>query len=143
MTEPVGVLTDAEADAFQRLQTSSFWDNGCTLNVYLRDGDDHQRSFVKKYARQWQPHLNLAFNFNCTEENSHIRIWIAPRDGGRWSMMGSQALAIVPPLHTMELNLQTDFLIPDDQNTVLHEFGRVTSNSFLLLNDANVHLATL
>lgn len=113
-------LTDAEADASQQLYTNMFWPNGST---YFINGNNRQQSFIKEYARHWQRHMNLAFNFNSKEEGSHIRILITPRDGGAWSTVGVPACKVMPPEHTMELNLQAELLTPDDQHTVLHEFG--------------------
>lgn len=89
-----------------------------TLGVCFLDGSDAQLEAVRRAAPKWLDgplQGRVAFQFDVPANQSQIRVRFAP-DGGNWSKVGSEALAV--PKTKMTMNLEKV-----DEHLVLHEFG--------------------
>lgn len=107
------------------LLNRKLWKNRRTLNVRFLNGDSAITQKIKQFAKQWETHSNLKFNF-VPDGNAEIRIGIKWNgDRGSWSFIGTDALSITdqnePTMNYGWLTSNT----PDDEysRVVLHEFG--------------------
>lgn len=100
---------------------SKKWEPGRTLRVCFLDGVKDVKEKVEKYARQWEKHANIKFDF-VNDRDAEIRISF--REKGSWSYLGTDCLSIPVEQPTMNYGwLRSD--TPEDEysRVVLHEFG--------------------
>ncbi|MBC7851260.1 MAG: hypothetical protein H7Y31_16065 [Chitinophagaceae bacterium] len=97
------------------------WDNGSTLKVKFLAGSPAMQERVKSFAKEWEQHANLKFDFVESGETD-IRVNLDNK-GGHNSMIGQVASGIAQEVKTMNFDT-TDFASADAMHrTVLHEFG--------------------
>jgi Astacin (Peptidase family M12A) len=101
------------------------WAAGKRLRVRFLDGDPDIQQKIIKYARQWEDHANITFDFG-NDPQAEIRVAFKP-DGTSWSALGTDALnktAFPENSPTMNLGwLRADLAEEEFQRVVLHEFG--------------------
>lgn len=102
--------------------TAKRWRPGRTIKVHFMGGDSFVQSKVRQYARQWEDHANIHFEF-VNDPNAEIRISFI-QGGGSWSYLGTDCLTIDKNEPTMNFGW-FDSNTPDTEfsRTVLHEFG--------------------
>lgn len=107
------------------LAVTSKWANGKTLRVHFLGGDPIVQEKVKVYARQWEPHANIEFDF-VDDPAAEIRVGFV-MDGTSWSAVGTDALdADYFPSGSRTMNY--GWLTPDSDEeefsrVIVHEFG--------------------
>jgi hypothetical protein len=100
------------------------WDNGHRINVkFLNGGLDIQQKIIR-FAKEWETHANIEFNFINGNENADIRISLTPNFSS-WSYIGKDCLN-----HSNQSEPTMNFgwffsITPDDEikRVTLHEFG--------------------
>ena len=103
--------------------TGKKWQNGRVINCCFLEGDDVVKNKVKQWAKEWEKHANIKFNFIDDKNKSDIRIAFDKRDGS-WSYLGTDALAISKDEKTINLGwLKPDSTDEEYSRVVLHEFG--------------------
>jgi hypothetical protein len=114
--------TPPNRPARMALLTSTRWKPGRTLRVAFMGGAAKVRSKIESFAKQWEKHANLQFDFD-NGSNAEIRIAFDENDGS-WSYLGNQALAIAKSKPTMNYGwLEPDTSDDEYSRVVLHEFG--------------------
>ena len=93
------------------------WPVGQVLRVKFLDGSAQQRAEVEKFARDWEAHANIRFEFGSDDPDAEVRISFNSQDGS-WSFVGTDALGVASDEPTM--NLGWVF-----RQNVVHEFGHV------------------
>ncbi|MEI5908214.1 M12 family metallopeptidase [Bacillus spongiae] len=98
------------------------WEPGQTIHVRFLEGDPTVQEKVIKYAKKWEEHANIRFEFG-NEQNAEIRISFDENDGS-WSYLGTYCKNI--PLNEATMNY--GWLTPSTpeveySRVVLHEFG--------------------
>ncbi|MGH2586725.1 MAG: M12 family metallopeptidase [Dehalococcoidia bacterium] len=121
-------LTPAQARVALRARRVSLaalndkiWPNGQVIRATFLGGDLSVRNKVVAYAKQWEQHANIRFDFT---QASDAQLRIAFDVGGSWSYIGTDALVI--PRHEPTMNY--GWLTPSTNDAeysrvVLHEFG--------------------
>lgn len=102
-------------------ENTAFWTPGQTLRIKFMNGDHRIQEKVEKYARMWEKHANINFDFIC-EGESEIRISFQS-GGDSNSYVGNHALNVDPNKPTMNLGLKYTDTENTIRSTVLHEFG--------------------
>lgn len=99
------------------------WPNGQVLRVRFLEGSAYLRGKVEQYARAWEQHANIRFDFIGTGE---AEIRVSFKEGlGSWSYVGNDAL-LVPDQNEATMNFGWfDESTPEMEfsRTVIHEFG--------------------
>ena len=93
--------------------------NTLILKVAFLDGTEPEQALVKKIAPQWSQHANVRFEF-VQGGASDIRLGF-DRNGGHWSMVGTDALRRQGK-KTMNLALRGEQTLLMER-VILHEFG--------------------
>lgn len=101
------------------------WPNGKSLRVHFMGGDPATREKVVSYARQWEKHANITFEF-VDDPAAEIRVAFI-MDNTSWSAVGTDALDkryFPEGRPTMNFGWLTPGS-PDEEysRVVLHEFG--------------------
>jgi hypothetical protein len=118
-------ISPPEEPLHMAVLTGKKWRNGRTLNVRFLNGDSRVTEKIENFARQWENHANLKFNF-VPDGSAEIRIGIIWNgNSGSWSYLGTDALSITDQ---EEPTMNYGWLTPnssDDEysRVVLHEFG--------------------
>ncbi|KII29526.1 M12 family metallopeptidase [Pseudomonas fluorescens] len=104
---------------------NKYWLSGRTLKIAITDYEDGGFEIVKNAISQWQPYVNLKFEFTkLTDERyeGDIRIDLAPQyDTVASSAIGTDALTVLAHLPTMGLGVE--YTSTSYEGTVIHEFG--------------------
>ena len=107
-----------------------FWPNNLNGRTVFRikfvnGGSDYVRAKIQLYAREWERHANVYFDFVADDQNAEIRI-SNTLGIGSWSYHGVQNLNIASSQATMNYGWFTDET-PDSEfrRVVMHEFGHM------------------
>jgi hypothetical protein len=94
------------------------------LKVHFVDGSRKQHEQVQRFASLWSWYCNIQFDFGVERSISDLRIAFDPQNGGSWSYIGTDNLAIARNETTMNFGWCVDNT-PDDEweRVVVHEFG--------------------
>jgi serralysin len=107
-------------------ETLKMWDPGQKITVYLEPSNStpELRQMVMNYARQWEQHANIKFEFVEKREPALIRVGFE-KGQGHFSMIGRDAIWAFPfPfLNTMNFDDFANYKEEKIKATVLHEFG--------------------
>ena len=129
---------DEEGALRQRVvvDTRKLWPAGATIKISFLGRTPEARKKVAAYASEWMQHANLVFDFGQQRETDDCCIY-QPNDGshvrisfsrpGYYSVVGTDALTVRPPLDTMNFQ-HFDIVPPSDEHfhgIVLHEFGHM------------------
>lgn len=98
------------------------WPNGTVLSVAFLEGDPIVQSKVQLFAKLWEPHANVRFDFG-PHARADIRIAFDTSDGS-WSFIGTDSKEVGATKPTMNYGWLTP--TTDDQEyerVVVHEFG--------------------
>lgn len=105
------------------LMKGRLWTNGRRLKVKFLNGDDFLHNNVMKYAKEWENHANIFFDFI---DNGDAEIRISFMKGkGSWSRVGTDALNVTDQNEpTMNFGWFDATTSPIEfSRTVIHEFG--------------------
>lgn len=103
--------------------TEKRWLPGRTISVSFLDGDDTVKNRLIPFAKEWEEHANLTFDFR-TDGQSEANIRISFEHQGSWSYLGTDALVIDPSEPTMNFGWLTPASADEEYSrVVLHEFG--------------------
>ncbi|HEX9980234.1 MAG TPA: M12 family metallopeptidase [Flavobacterium sp.] len=105
------------------LEKRKLWANGKVLKVKFLGGSQFLQENVVRYAREWENHANIKFNFT---DSGDAEIRIAFMTGkGSWSCVGTDALNIQDQsLPTMNFGWFSNTTTSTEFNrTITHEFG--------------------
>lgn len=103
--------------------TGKLWKPGRRLRVRFLDGNPRIADRCIPYARLWEKHANVKFDFG-SDPNAEIRISFRYR--GSWSFVGTDALAVDPSEPTINFGwLDADTPNEEYGRVVTHEFGHV------------------
>lgn len=123
MVSSIKVLTPTQAAALVAIKSSEpdrarrgtkLWAVGATIRVGFIGGSSAQRAKVASIAGEWTQFANVTLKFIDSGE-SDVRVAFDP-NGGSWSFVGTDALAVDKKEPTMNLAWI-------ERETVLHEFG--------------------
>ncbi|MCL4812399.1 MAG: hypothetical protein KJ061_07945 [Vicinamibacteraceae bacterium] len=106
------------------LETGKLWKPGRVLRVRFLEGDGIVKQRVEQWARVWEEHANIRFDF---VDSGPAEIRIAFADDGSWSAVGTDAL-VTEWFGEHEATMNYGWLTPDSSDreyssVVLHEFG--------------------
>jgi hypothetical protein len=96
---------------------SKYWANGSTIRVRFIGGDTRQRTGVREAAAEWAKYANLKFDF-VESGDAPVRVAFDAKQGGSWSYVGTDALAVAKTQPTMNYGWS-------ERRTFLHEFGHL------------------
>lgn len=100
----------------------SLWENGQVLSIKFLGGSESVQKQVKKFAKEWENHANIKFQFiSDGEGDADIRISFY-QDVGSYSQVGKAAL-LVTDGPTMNLAVMDSTPPAEVKRHVLHEFG--------------------
>ncbi|WP_130285362.1 matrixin family metalloprotease [Aquimarina brevivitae] len=101
------------------------WNPGQVIRVKFLNGNSYVQSKVRQYAKAWEDHANITFQFVSTNSSANIKISFREgqyaNDGGSWSYLGTDANNYSRTMHYGWFNdntSETDF-----RTTTIHEFG--------------------
>ncbi len=105
--------------------SSKKWETGRTLRVHFFEGDEYVQEKVRQYAREWENHANIKFDF-VDDINAEIRVAFI-LDGTSWSAVGKDALNI-DWFPQGQPTMNYGWLEPDSDEdefsrVIIHEFG--------------------
>ena len=105
--------------------TEKMWNPGDVITVFLAtaNGSDFIRDQVKQFARVWEQHANIKFDFITDFKAATIKVGFFKTQQS-WSWIGRDVL--FNPLHfyTMNFGWFDDATLPEEfSRTVTHEFG--------------------
>jgi len=100
-------------------QTGFLW-NKTNLTVAFLDGSKSLQSKVKTYAKEWEQHCAIRFNF-VSETHADIRISFSC--SGHWSFIGNTAQNVPSGKATMNLHISDSTWSSEIKRITLHEFG--------------------
>lgn len=107
------------------LAGNRLWSVGRTLRVHFLDADRYPAGRVEMVmaaAKEWTCYANLTFVVS-DDPTAELRVSFNP-NGGCWSQIGTNALAIASPAPTINLSIfGGETVRPDYRKYVLHEFG--------------------
>ncbi len=99
------------------------WPVGSTVRINLTGGSAALQKTIQTLAREWTRYANLKFAFVKTLGDAEIRV-VLTDDKTSWSMLGTDALAILASGPTMSLGVLNESLSPGAlRATVLRQFG--------------------
>ncbi|KAF6765962.1 hypothetical protein DFP72DRAFT_1038768 [Ephemerocybe angulata] len=104
------------------------WENGRTLTVGFVEvpGTARQQQKVKDTVKEWEQYANLRFQFIDNPAVATIRISFR-KNVGSWSYIGKGCLSATIPKTSPTMNFgwveDTAFTAPQENGTILHEFG--------------------
>lgn len=101
--------------AHAALLTTAHWSPGTVLRIAFRGGRQADRDSLMRAAAEWSQYANVRFA-QVNHGPAEVRIAF-DQDGGSWSYLGTEILAIDPNEPTMNLGW------PDDYGRDLHELG--------------------
>jgi hypothetical protein len=106
-------------------ETNKMWDPGQIINVFLStaNGSELFREKVRFYARQWEQHANIRFQFVTDRRSATIKVGFVD-DKKFWSLVGKDAL--FNPFDNFTMNFGAfDANTSEDEfrSVILHEFG--------------------
>jgi hypothetical protein len=111
-------------DGFE-LATTNAWNNGSRLRVHFLGGSSFLQGKVREYARKWEPHANISFDF-VDDPDAEIRVAFK-MDGTSWSAVGTDALNaewFPPGSATMNYGwLKQGSDEQEFSRVIIHEFG--------------------
>lgn len=99
------------------------WKPGRVLKVGFLGGHPEVRRRLIPYAKEWEDHANITFDFQDDGADAEIRVaFLSGR--GSWSYLGTDALLIARHNPTMNFGWLTPETDEDEYSrVVLHEFG--------------------
>jgi Astacin (Peptidase family M12A) len=104
------------------LVKSKMWASGKHLKVKFLDGTDYLKQKVIYYAKTWEQHANITFDF---VEDGDTQIRISFKYSGSWSYVGKDALNISnqnePTMNYGWFDEETSE--EEFRRTIVHEFG--------------------
>ncbi len=107
------------------LAMTNMWSNGKRLRVHFLDGNSFLHDKVEEYARKWEDHANILFDF-VNDQSAEIRVSFR-LDGTSWSAVGTDALNVnyfPPGSATMNYGwLTTESKEDEFSRVIVHEFG--------------------
>lgn len=108
------------------------WSPGAIVRVAFRGGNQDLYRKIAEAAAEWTKYANLQLDFgspgahrewSLADTSAAADIRIGFDDGGYWSVIGTEALALAPGESSMNLE-DFDFGLPPGwRSVVLHEFG--------------------
>ncbi len=105
--------------------TEKMWNPGDIITVFLatNNGSDFIREQVKQYARAWEQHANIKFDFITDFNRAKIKVgFINNRQS--WSWIGRDVLFNPLQLYTMNFGWFDAATLPEEfSRVVTHEFG--------------------
>ena len=107
--------------------TEKMWNPGDVITVFLAtaNGSDFIREQVKQFARVWEQHANIKFDFITDFSAAQIKVSFL-KNGQSWSWVGRDVLFNPLKLYTMNFGWFDTATLPEEfSNTVTHEFGHV------------------
>ncbi len=115
----------APPETAEEMAVTKKWANGKSLRVHFLGGHPLVREKVKKYARQWEDHANVRFDF-VDDPEAEIRVSF-DMDGTSWSAVGTDALN-KSFFQTGTATMNYGWLTPSSDEeefsrVILHEFG--------------------
>ncbi|MGS2739290.1 M12 family metallopeptidase [Sinomicrobium sp. M5D2P17] len=124
-TTPRAVTMDNEAR-----EKGILWDHNDTISIYFLNGTKSQKDSVKKYVRDWDDVINLAFNYPDTAGDTQVRIYFDSTTSSGWSKIGKKACLNVTdttqPTMALYKNISTrSGKVIFDKGTIRHEFGHM------------------
>ncbi len=120
--EACRVLTvDNNTDPRGAALTSKVWPRGQVITVSFIGGSDFVRERVIFYAKKWEEHANIKFNFISGNAGT-LRVSFV-EGAGSYSYVGTDALRIAQNQETMNFGWFTN-------NTPEQEFSRTTIHEF-------------
>jgi hypothetical protein len=115
-------LAASSIEVFGALLTGKRWRNGRVLRIRHLEGDRAVHRMVERFAKEWEKFANIKFDFGKHAE-AEIRISY-DLDNQSWSYVGTDALTILQPEHTMHYGWLTAKTEQKEvRRVVLHEFG--------------------
>ena len=105
--------------------TEKMWNPGDVITVYLatNNGSDFIRDQVKQYARVWEQHANIKFDFIADFKAAKIKVGFF-NNGQSWSWVGRDVLFNPLQLYTMNFGWFDAATLPEEfSRVVTHEFG--------------------
>lgn len=124
--ETIKVCMDvAPPETAEELAVTKKWANGKVLRVHFLGGNAAVQQKVKQYAKKWEDHANIKFDF-VNDPKAEIRVGFV-LDGTSWSALGTDALnknffpAGAPTMNYGWLTPTSD----EDEfsRVIVHEFG--------------------
>lgn len=114
-----------EPQSGKELALTQKWANGKRLRVHFLGGNSTLQEKVKDYAKKWEDHANIQFDF-VNDPSAEIRVDFV-MDGTSWSALGIDALnkTYFPP-GTATMNygwLTGDSDEEEFSRVIVHEFG--------------------
>ncbi len=104
------------------LNNEYLWNVGQTIRVKFLGGSDPIREKIEFYAKKWEAHANIKFQF-VNSGSSDIRISF-DTDDGSWSKLGTYAKKISNSKATMNYGwLNNNTSETEFRRVVIHEFG--------------------
>lgn len=104
------------------LEKAKKWSPGRVLSVRFLGGHPTVREKVIHYAKFWEQHCSIRFNFNDAP-NAEIRVAFMPGQGS-WSYLGTDNLSIPQSQPTMNYGWLTPNSTDQEfERVVVHEFG--------------------
>lgn len=124
--ENVRVCMDiAPPETAEEMAVTKKWANGKRLRVHFIGGTSKLHDKVKQYAKQWEKHANIKFDF-VDDPAAEIRVSFV-MDNTSWSAVGTDALdkQFFPPgSATMNYGWLTSNSAENEfSRVILHEFG--------------------
>ncbi len=112
-------------DSGEELAMTNMWSNGKRLRVHFLGGDSFLQEKVKEYARMWEPHANIFFDF-VDDPGAEVRVAFK-MDNTSWSAVGTDALNLgffPPGSATMNYGWLTEDSDEEEfARVIVHEFG--------------------
>lgn len=102
--------------------SSVLWNVGETITVKFLNGSTLLQDTVKHYARQWEKHANVHFQF-IESGNAKIRITFKENNLVSWSYIGTRAKYVPQHKPTMLLAFAESTNETTLNRITLHEFG--------------------
>ncbi|MCL7987794.1 M12 family metallopeptidase [Sphingobacterium sp. lm-10] len=112
---------DGETEPRGAALTAKLWRRGQVITVSFIGGTNFVRQKVIAYAKQWEQHANITFNF--VANNGMLRVSF--RQGqGSYSYLGTDALRIPTNQETMNFGwFNNNTSDTEFSRTTIHEFG--------------------
>ena len=105
--------------------TEKMWNPGDVITVFLAtaNGSDFIREQVKQFARVWEQHANIKFDFTTDFDAAKIKVGFF-KNGQSWSWVGRDVLFNPLQFYTMNFGWFDAATLPEEfSSTVTHEFG--------------------
>jgi hypothetical protein len=104
------------------VETAKKWKSGRTLRVRFLGGHPAVKQKVVQYAKQWEQHCSIRFDFNDAPD-AEIRVAFLAGEGS-WSYLGTDNLSIPRNEPTMNFGWLTPGSAESEfERVIVHEFG--------------------